>query len=50
MLGTRTLRETVDAALREVVDVRRRLEAIAMLSEEGRFDCDAAEGAWGGEP
>ncbi len=50
ILGTRTLRETIDAALREVVDARRRTELITMLSQEGRFDFEAAEQAWGGEP
>lgn len=49
ILGTRTLRETIDAALREVVHAKRRLELIALLSEEGRFDFRAAEGAWGGD-
>lgn len=49
ILGTRTLRETIDAALREVVDAKRRLELISMLSDPGRFDFDAAERAWGGE-
>ncbi len=47
ILGTRTLRETIDAALREVVHAKRRLELIALLSESGRFDFEAAEGAWG---
>jgi Arc/MetJ family transcription regulator len=47
ILGTKTLRETIDAALREVVHAKRRLELIAMLSEEGRFDFEAAEKAWG---
>lgn len=49
ILGTRTLRETIDAALRDVVDAKRRLEFVALLSEEGRFDFDAVEGAWGGD-
>ena len=48
ILGTRTLRATVDAALREVVHARHRLELIAMLAQEGRFDFEAAEAAWGG--
>ena len=46
ILGTRTLRETIDAALREVVHASRRLELIALLGEEGRFDFAAAEAAW----
>jgi Arc/MetJ family transcription regulator len=49
ILGTRTLRETIDAALREVVHAKRRLELIALLSQEGRFDFGAAEGAWGSD-
>ncbi len=49
ILGTRTLRETIDAALREVVNAKRRLELIALLSEEGRFDFDSVERAWGGD-
>lgn len=47
ILGTRTLRDTIDAALREVVQAKRRLELVAMLSQEGRFDFEASEGAWG---
>ena len=49
ILGTETLRDTIDAALREVVNSRRRLEVVALLSEEGRFDFEAAERAWGGD-
>jgi len=49
ILGTRTLRETIDAALREVVHAKRRLELIALLGEEGRFDFDAAGAAWGAD-
>ena len=47
ILGTRTLRDTIDAALREVVHAKRRLELVALLSEAGRFDFDAADQAWG---
>lgn len=47
ILGTKTLRATVNAALSEVVQVKRRLELVALLSEEGRFDFDLAEEAWG---
>ncbi len=49
ILGTRTLRETIDAALRDVVNAKRRLELVALMSEEGRLDLDALEGAWGGD-
>lgn len=48
ILGTATLRDTIDAALREIVNARRRLELVAMLSEPGRFDFDGVEDAWGG--
>ena len=48
ILGTHTLRDTVDASLREVVNAKRRLELIGLLSEDGRFDFGAAEEAWGG--
>lgn len=47
ILGTTTLRDTIDASLREVVHAKRRLELVALLGEEGRFDFDAAERAWG---
>ena len=48
ILGTKTLRDTIDAALREIVQAKRRLELVALLSTEGRFDFGAAEEAWGG--
>lgn len=48
ILGTRTLRETIDAALHEIVHAKRRLELVAMLSEAGRFDFDRVAEAWGG--
>ena len=49
ILGTATLRDTIDAALREIVNARRRLELVAMFAEPGRFDLSAAENAWGGD-
>lgn len=49
ILGTTTLRATVDAALHEVVAWRRRRELVALLSEPGRFDFEAAERAWSGD-
>ncbi len=49
ILGTQTLRETIDAALRDVVNAKRRLELVALMSEEGRLDLDALERAWGGD-
>ena len=48
ILGTATLSDTIDAALHEIVNIRRRLELVALLSEPGRFDFDAAEETWGG--
>jgi Arc/MetJ family transcription regulator len=49
ILGTTTLRDTIDASLREVVNSRRRLELVALLAEEGRFDFGAVDRAWGGD-
>lgn len=49
ILGTATLRETIDASLREIVNAKRRLELVDLLSEPGRFDFAAAEDAWGGQ-
>jgi Arc/MetJ family transcription regulator len=49
ILGTRTLRETIDASLREVVNAERRLELVALFADEGRFDFGAAEVAWGAD-
>jgi Arc/MetJ family transcription regulator len=48
ILGTKTLRETIDVALREVVRAKRRLEVVDLLSIEGRYDFGEAEHAWGG--
>ena len=47
--GTSSLKDTVDAALHEVVRAKKRLELIQLLSEPGRFDFDAIEHAWGGD-
>lgn len=49
ILGTTTLRDTIHASLSEVVNAKRRLELVALLSEEGRFDFEAAENAWGAD-
>jgi Arc/MetJ family transcription regulator len=49
ILGTTTLRDTINAALHEIVHAKRRLELVALLSQEGRFDFDAAVGAWGAD-
>lgn len=49
ILGTVTLRDTIDASLREIVHAKRRLELVALLGEAGRFDFEAAEHAWGAD-
>ncbi len=49
ILGTVTLRDTINESLLEIVNAKRRLELVALLSDEGRFDFDAAGGAWGGD-
>lgn len=49
ILGTTTLRDTINASLREVVNAKRRLELIAMLGQDGRYDFDAADDAWGAD-
>lgn len=49
ILGTSTLRATIDAALREVVLAQRRLALIDLLSQEGQFDFRLTETAWGGD-
>lgn len=46
ILGTTTLRETIDASLREVVNAKRRLELVAMFADAARPDHEAA---WGGD-
>ena len=49
ILGTKTLKDTIHAALQDVLYAKRRLELISLLAEEGRFDLEAAERAWGGD-
>ena len=34
---------------REIVNARRRLELVALLSQPGRYDFDALDDAWGEE-
>lgn len=43
------MRETIDASLREIVHAKRRLELIALLADEARFDFGATAQAWGGD-
>ena len=45
----KTLCDTVEASLREIVNAKRRLELVALLSESGRYDIDALGDAWGGD-
>ena len=49
ILGTTTLKDTVHASLLEIVNAKRRLELVALLGEDGRFDFEAAERAWGAD-
>ena len=49
ILGTQTLRDTIDASLREIVHAKRRLELVAMLAEDGRFDFESTGHAWGAD-
>ncbi len=49
ILGTTTLRDTINESMLEVVNARRRLRAVALLAEPGRFDFAAADRAWGGD-
>ena len=49
ILGTTTLRDTIDASLREIVNAKRRLELVALLQDPRRFDLDAIDDAWGGD-
>jgi Arc/MetJ family transcription regulator len=49
ILGTKTLTDTVDAALSEVVKLRQRRELLELLSEPGALaldDPDVMAGAW----
>jgi Arc/MetJ family transcription regulator len=47
ILGTVTLRDTIDASMREIVQAKRRLELIEMLSDPERFNVAIVEHAWG---
>lgn len=49
ILGTRTLTDTVDAALSEVVKLRQREKLLELLDTPGAFELDNPEvmrGAW----
>lgn len=48
ILGTATLRDTVDASMREVVNARRRLELLEVLADPSRVDFGVIDAAWGG--
>jgi Arc/MetJ family transcription regulator len=49
ILGTTTLRDTINESLLEVVNATRRLELIALFSNAERFDFESADAAWGGD-
>lgn len=49
LLGTTTLRDTIDRALREVIEATHRIDLLQLLADPDRFDFDAAEAAWGGD-
>ncbi|MGH9071337.1 MAG: type II toxin-antitoxin system VapB family antitoxin [Acidimicrobiales bacterium] len=49
ILGTTTLRATVHAALSEIVHAKRRLELVALFGEEGHYDLEATDRAWGAD-
>jgi Arc/MetJ family transcription regulator len=48
ILGTETLRDTIDASFREIVNAKKRLELIELLSDPARFDFSSVDQAWGG--
>jgi hypothetical protein len=48
ILGTETLRGTIDASFHEIVNAKKRLELIELLSDSTRFDFSAVDRAWGG--
>jgi hypothetical protein len=49
ILGTTTLRDTIDASFREIVNAKKRLELIELLSDSSRFDFSGFDQAWGGQ-
>jgi len=49
VLGTTTLRDTIDASLREIVNAKRRIELIALLRDTNHYDFDTIDDAWGGK-
>ena len=49
ILGTNSLRDTIDASFREIVNAKKRLELIELLSDSSRFDFSGADQAWGGQ-
>lgn len=46
ILGTRTLTDTVDAALEEIVKRQKRERLIELLSDPDMFDPEIMKGAW----
>jgi Arc/MetJ family transcription regulator len=49
VLGTTTLRETIDAALHEVVNARLRVEFLEFIADSKHFDFTVVDKAWGGD-
>ena len=49
ILGTQTLRDTIDASFREVVNAQRRLRLVELLRAEDGYDFEAIDRAWGGD-
>jgi Arc/MetJ family transcription regulator len=49
VLGTTTLRDTIDAALREVVNAQRRVEFLQFVADPKNFDFSVVDEAWGGD-
>jgi hypothetical protein len=48
ILGTETLRDTINASFHEIVNAKKRLELIELLSDTNRFDFSGVDQAWGG--
>lgn len=48
ILGTDTLRDTIDASFREIVNAKKRFELIEMMSDSSRFDFSVVDQAWDG--
>jgi hypothetical protein len=47
ILGTSTLRDTIHQSFLEIMNAKRRLELVSLVSEVGRFEFEST--AWGGD-